>query len=107
MSEQFIEWGTPTQFYDTAMRMCDEKGNRAVAAMLHRLAASILEGKIRRGELPEILNMERHRLGRRYREVWDSEPEWAILHVVNAICAHEGWVPFDKWDLFPAEDRHG
>ena len=87
-------------FVSDRFYMFTPEGNEAVQAMVQRIVDVILAGHLRRTDLPQALRSGMRGVSQTaFGEVYDTEPEWAIVDAVNKACAEVMWLPVSRDDL--------
>jgi hypothetical protein len=86
--------------------MFTAKGNRVVAKACKHIATWIGSFSADRNEAIELIQNEMMRMAESHREIFDTEPHWAICHATAAAFRMRGWKPYNRFNDIPPEVRH-
>lgn len=80
--------------------MYSRAGNDAVATAVDALVAKALAGEVTRRTLRREYDLLLKAVAKGgFREVYDTEPEWAVADDLNdRICKPLLWLAFSRWD---------
>ena len=79
-------------------QMFTREANDAVATMVLAILSDAVRLGPPRTVVIEAIQQGVRNLTRRFPEIHDTEPEWAIVDAVNAFFATQGWVEIDNRD---------
>ena len=80
-------------------QMYSREGNDAVATMLLVVLPLAERLGAHRPAVIDALRNGIREVTKTHPEVWDTEPEWAIVDAVNAFFDTQGWVHISRDDL--------
>ncbi len=80
-------------------QMFTREGNDAVAALLHHVLRDADRLAVRRSVAVAAIVQGLRTLSARFPEVYDTEPEWAIVDACQPFFTEQGWVPIGRDDL--------
>jgi hypothetical protein len=80
-------------------QMFTREGNDAVAALLHHVLRDADRLAVRRSVAVAAIVQGLRTLSARFPEVYDTEPEWAIVDACQPFFAEQGWVQIGRDDL--------
>ena len=85
---------TPTP---TRWSMYGSDGNDFLTREMDDLASRVRANEVRATDLyDEIRSIQRRATTAGFGEVHDTEPEWAIVDFVYALCDEQGWAPIGR-----------